>query len=380
MSVRTVQLGDLIDISKGKKASQIFERPTEGSLRYLQIDDLRPDARPKYVKPFDCPKASKSDVVIAWDGANAGTVSCNLDGYIGSTLAVLRPSSEKVFAPYLARFLEGNFGFLQAQSTGATVPHLDRQVLEELELPLPDLSEQKRIAALLERADRLRRTRRYALELSDTFLPATFNAMFGSPFEAFRRWPIDRLDDCCLRITDGTHLTPKFLCEGVPFIFVKNIENGRIDYRTDKFISEETHCELYRRCPIEEHDILYTIVGATYGQAAAVGNFTKFAFQRHVAHLKPDRVKVIPQFLVTIMQLPIVKAQADRWARGAAQPTINLKELKEFLIPIPPIPRQQHFAAMVARHEHLRAEQREAVRQADHLFHSLLHRAFKWVN
>ena len=71
MSVSTVQLGDLVEIQKGKKADRLFERPTSGFVRYLQIDDLRPDARLKYVEPFDCPVATIVDVVIAWDGANA---------------------------------------------------------------------------------------------------------------------------------------------------------------------------------------------------------------------------------------------------------------------------------------------------------------------
>jgi type I restriction enzyme, S subunit len=76
------------------------------------------------------------------------------------------------------------------------------------------------------------------------------------------------------------------------------------------------------------------------------------------------------------MQLPIVKTQADRWARGAAQPTINLKELKEFKIPVPPLPLQEKFAALVTRHERLHTLQRESLRQAEHLFQTLLHQAF----
>jgi hypothetical protein len=64
------------------------------------------------------------------------------------------------------------------------------------------------------------------------------------------------------------------------------------------------------------------------------------------------------------MQLPIVKTQADRWARGAAQPTINLNELNDFVI------------ALVARHEKVKAIQGESLHQADHLFDTLLHQAF----
>jgi type I restriction enzyme S subunit len=295
-----------------------------------------------------------------------------------SHLFRMRVDTSRVFPPYLCYALNSDLvaAQLARMARGAIMDGLNTKILRECSIPLPEISEQKRIAERLDEADRLRQTRRYALELTDTFLPAAFRELFGSPREVFKRWPVVRLADCCQRITDGTHLTPEFLDQGVPFIFVKNIENARIDFQTDKFISNEVHEKLYSRCPVEEDDILYTIVGATYGQAAPVGAFTKFAFQRHIAHLKPNPAQVLPKFLVTIMQLPIVKTQADRWARGAAQPTINLKELKEFLIPVPPLPLQKRFTAMVERVGRLRAVQREALRQADHLFASLLQRAF----
>lgn len=263
-----------------------------------------------------------------------------------------------------------------ARGRGATFAEVTKEIMEEIELPFCDIPEQRRIAAQLEQADRLRRTRRYTLDLSDTFLPATFRRMFGDDVQAFKKWEVRTLDECCARITDGTHLTPKFEESGVPFVFVKNISNGEISFETEKFVSDETFHELTRRCPIETNDVLYTIVGATYGQAVVVKDRVKFAFQRHVAHLKPDSAVIDPVYLGTMMQFPIIKRQADVWARGAAQPTINLKELRDFRIPLPPLAQQRAFAAIVAQHERLRATQRESLRQAEHLFQTLLHRAF----
>jgi type I restriction enzyme, S subunit len=271
---------------------------------------------------------------------------------------------------FYARFMQTVAG------VGGSLVRARPAQVADIEISLPPMSEQQRVSLRLEKADRLRRMRRYALELSDTFLPGAFNSIFGSEAECLKRWRVIRLEDCCHRITDGTHLTPAFGSAGVPFIFVKNVDNGTIDFRTDKFISEEMYRQLYTRCPVQRGDVLYTIVGATYGQAVLVGDFTKFAFQRHIAHLKPDDRVVLPKFLASIMQYPVVKTQADRWARGAAQPTINLKELKEFKIPIPPLSLQGEFAALVTRHERLLAVQRESLRQAEHLFQTLLHQAF----
>jgi len=77
------------------------------------------------------------------------------------------------------------------------------------------------------------------------------------------------------------------------------------------------------------------------------------------------------------MQLPFVKNQADRWARGAAQPTINLKELREFEIPFPPLILQREFAAQVSVVERLKASYQASLVKLDALFASLQHRAFR---
>jgi type I restriction enzyme, S subunit len=107
----------LITIEKGKKAPEVLYAPTKTSLRYLQIEDLRPDTNLKFCEPFKCPKAVKSDAIIAWDGANAGTVSCNLEGHIGSTLAILRPVAEDTLSgTFLSRFLQGNFATFRTQT------------------------------------------------------------------------------------------------------------------------------------------------------------------------------------------------------------------------------------------------------------------------
>ena len=249
--------------------------------------------------------------------------------------------------------------------------------LKRADIALPPLPEQRRIAAILDQADALSTKRREALAQLDSLTQSIFIEMFGDLTNNHCRVKYVQLSEVTSRITDGTHLTPKFISAGVPFIFVKNFNNGQIDFQTDKFISEEEHAALYKRYPVERGDVLYTTVGATYGQAVAIGTFTKFAFQRHVAHLKPDAEKILPKFLGIVMQLPFVKRQADRWARGAAQPTINLTELRQFEIPLPTLIMQREFAKRVSVVDKLKATHRAALAELDALFASLQHRAFR---
>lgn len=287
------------------------------------------------------------------------------------------PKGNRVYAKFLYHWLRKNRAYLESLGNGATFKEVSKTIVSRVEILLPPLEEQRRIADVLDRAEELRSKRREAIAQLDTLTQAIFLEMFGDPLHSQKGANNVCLSEVTINITDGTHLTPRFINAGVPFIFVKNIKNGDIDFQTDKFISEEEHQRLYKRCPVEEGDILYTTVGATYGQAAPVGSFTKFAFQRHIAHLKPDKNKILTQFLGTIMQLPCVKSQADRWARGAAQPTINLKELREFVIPLPPLPLQQEFARRVESVEKLKATYCASLSELDALFASLQHLAFR---
>jgi type I restriction enzyme S subunit len=372
-----VQLGDLIRIEKGKKASQVFERPSATARRYLQIDDLRPDAKHKFVEPFACPVASKSDVVIAWDGANAGTVSCNLDGHIGSTLAVLRPSTQQLFAPYLSRFLEGKFDYLQKNSNGATVPHVSRDVLENLELPIPSLNEQQRIAGQLEQADRLRRTRRYALEHSDTFLHAAFLELFGDPVKNPKRFRIEQMEDIVLKsrpISYGILMPGPDIPDGVPYVRVTDIQDGRVVVGNVRRTTKEID-QAYKRSKLKTGDLLMTIRGH-------VGRMCIVPTSLDGANITQDTARLATindinaHYLMGCLGTDGMQRFMANLTRGAAVQGINLGDVKELPIPIPPLSMQQKFAAIVERHEHLHATQREALRQAEHLFQTLLHRAF----
>ena len=287
------------------------------------------------------------------------------------------PKKEIIDEKFLFHWLRANRVYLTSLGNGATFKEVSKGTVSKVEILIPSLPEQRRIAAILDQADALIAKRREVLAQFDKLAQSIFVEMFGDAVIGTTNVPRVQLSEVTTRITDGTHLTPKFISSGVPFIFVKNFQNGRINFTTDKFISEEEHEALYRRCPVEQGDVLYTTVGATYGKAVAVGTFTKFAFQRHVAHLKPDREKILPEFLESMMQLPFVKRQADRWARGAAQPTINLTELRQFEIPLPILSRQREYVSRIAIVNKLKSVHEESDEELGNLFASLQHRAFR---
>ena len=322
------------------------------------------------------------DVVIAASSGSlsvvgkAAPVVADIEAGFGAFCKVLRPNA-KVQHSYFAHFFKTRDyrQRISSLAAGANINNLRNEHLDNLLIPLPPLEEQRRIAAILDQAEALRTQRRAALAQLDSLTQSIFLDMFGDPVVNPQGLPVRVLGDLCTRITDGTHQSPKWEAAGIPFLFISNIVEGQITFDTHKFISTETYLELTRRCPIEIGDVLYTTVGS-YGNAAIVETSDRFAFQRHIAHIKPDATKANSIFIAAMIQSVGVRRQVDKVAKGVAQKTVNLADLKGLQVFAPPLPLQQTFATRIQAIESLKATHRKALTELDALFASLQQRAF----
>ena len=145
---------------------------------------------------------------------------------------------------------------------------------------------------------------------------------------------------------------------------------------TKKFVSIEEFESLTKHTKIESRDILYTCVGS-YGHTAVVDGSATFAFQRHIAHLKPNLTLVLPHFLAWCLETPNVKAQADKLATGIAQKTVTLSALKQFLVPLPSLDAQNEFESRISEVLRLRDVMELEANRSGQLFSSVQHRAFR---
>ena len=204
------------------------------------------------------------------------------------------------------------------------------------------MEEQRRIAVSLRKVDELIALRKEQLTKLDGLVKSRFIELFGDTPDGEKV----AMADICRIITDGTHQPPKFVSEGIPFLFVSNIVTNEIRYDTQKFISEETYAELIKRTPIAIGDILLSTVGS-YGHPAVVKTEKPFCFQRHIAYLKPNADIVDSEYLRGAILSADVQRQIDEGVKGIAQKTLNLSEIRKIRLPLPPIELQEQFAAFV---------------------------------
>ncbi len=212
--------------------------------------------------------ARNGDVLFAHNATVGPTalLSTELDSVILSTTATyFRCNQDKLINLFLLYALQsthfvGQYQAVMAQSTRNQVPITAQRKLS-VALP-PTKAEQEAIAEALSDADAL-------IEALEQLIAKKCHIKQGAMQELLtgkrrltgsdKAWEIRRLADVCRSITDGTHFTPHYVESGVPFYSVENVT--RDDFVNTKFISENEHFNLIKRCRPERGDLLLTRIG-----------------------------------------------------------------------------------------------------------------------
>lgn len=229
---------------------------------------------------------------------------------------------------------------MESKTHGATMKHIVKKDFDNTLIPFPTLEEQENIANLLDKISTIILVRQQQLQKLDELVKARFVEMFGDCKSMVS------MNKLCSIITDGTHQPPRFQESGIPFIFVSNLVGNVVTYNAEKFISEDTYAELYKRTPIEIGDLLLSTVGS-YGHPAVVTEDRKFLFQRHIAYLKPRHNMVNSFYLHSALLAPDGQRQIEEKVKGIAQKTLNLSEIKKIVVPLPTIEEQNQFEKFV---------------------------------
>ncbi len=161
-------------------------------------------------------------------------------------------------------------------------------------------------------------------------------------FKIPESWKWVRLGSVILKLTDGAHRTPTYTKKGVPFLSVKDISSGKIDYSNCKFISRKEHEILYERCNPEKGDLLLTKVGTT-GIPVIVETDDEFSLFVSVALLKLNTNLITIYFLKHLINSPLVQVQAKENTRGVGNKNWVMRDIANTIIPLPPLNEQKRI-------------------------------------
>ena len=378
--MKKVPLGSIVEIKKGKKVNPICENPTN-KIRLIQMEDLRNQNQKKFCEANrKYTYAKKEDIIIAWDGAYAGIVNYGLEGVIGSTLALLKiKNKEEILTPYLGKFLQSKFSYLKNTRTGATIPHISRNALEKIQVPIFDPDIQKAIVEVLNKAQSLINKRKKQIALLDQLAQSLFLDMFGDLTPSNNKVNFIRLGDYSTHISSGS--TPKggrktYVPSGIPLIRSQNVRMNQLNLDDVVYIDRSVH-EKMKRSQLQYKDVLFNITGASIGRSAVYHLSNQEAnVNQHVCiiRLKPE---INPYFLVYYFSSKRFQDSIRLMNAGATRKALNYTQIKNFKIPYLPIALQNKFEKFVIKIEQQKQTLHSSLLQLETFSNSLMQRAFR---
>lgn len=285
------------------------------------------------------------------------------------------PQKDLLDASYLYYWLRGNRSYLESLGTGATFKEVSKAVVSKIELPLPPLEAQRRIAGILDQADEMARKWRQAITLLDGLAESTFLDMFNSHYSE----ATISLGDHLTFITSGGRGWATYYSDiGSRFIRSLDVRMNEISHKDAVYVTPPNNAEA-KRTKVKSGDVLLTITGSLIGRVAPVfSNLEGSYISQHVAILRPDATMLDPGFLAFFLSLPDGgQRQISQLQYGQTKPGLNFEQIRAMKIPFPPIELQQSFQKKLRMIKSLAASHREQLAILDALFASLQARAFR---
>lgn len=297
---------------------------------------------------------------------------------IGTTeLVPMLPNDQVLDRKYLAYFLRSKtfVDWVSSQTAGAKMPRVSMKVFWDYEIPLPPLAEQERIAAILDKADAIRRKRQQAIQLADDFLRAVFLDMFGKYVTADGYAEADKakIRDLVDYI-DYRGKTPTKSESGIPLITAKNVKKGFVDVEPREYIPAENYEAWMTRGLPQENDVLFT-TEAPLGNVALLGKYEKVVVGQRLIALR-SKGRVTHEFLMHLLLDPFVQGLIMNRSSGSTVKGIRTKELYEIELPIPDIDRQVEFSSIYWKIKSLTQKDFISSGWNEDVFNSLSQRAF----
>ena len=288
------------------------------------------------------------------------------------------PAIDTKFAYY---FLLTNVPLLESLGTGATFKELSGGKLKEVLFQFPELGEQRRIVTLLDEAFADIATAKANAEKNLQNARELFNSHLDAiVVHAKENGEIVALSELATDITDGDHMPPPKVEQGLPFITIGNInkQTRTIDFSDTFKVPREYFDALKANKKPMRGDVLYTVTGS-FGIPVLVENDAEFCFQRHIGLIRP-KADVDSSWLHYLLQSPQVFNQAADGATGTAQKTVSLKVLRNFQVPRISLKEQTAHVETLGSVEkecrRLESIYRQKLTALDDLKKSLLHQAF----
>lgn len=253
--------------------------------------------------------------------------------------------------------------------TGAIVQKLTQAALVSIPIPIPPLSTQACIVSELDLLQSIIDKQKAHLKELDNLAQSIFYDMFGDPVENEKGWILKTMEDVCLNIVDCPHSTPKKAnrTTNYPCIRTSELKEGNIYWDSMQYLDEDEYIIRIARLKPVAGDIVFGREG-TIGDAVILPNGYNFSLGQRTMLLRVDGSLISNVFLQRVILSECVKKQIRMVNVSSTVPHVNIKDFKQFEIPVPPLSLQQSFAAKIESIEKQKAAITKSIEETQKLF------------
>jgi type I restriction enzyme S subunit len=385
MSWKQTTLGQVADIVSGATPKSDVISYWDGPIAWATPTDL---------SQLDGKHISKTIRTISEDGLSAcstrllppGSVLFSSRAPIGLVAINTRPMATnqgfKSFVPkpelnadFLFWWLKSHRRQLEDLGNGATFKEVSKAVVSRVPFLLPPIMEQRRIAAILDKADDIRRKREHSLALVDDFLRSVFVEMFG---DQERLDAYEELGGHLDFVTSGSRGWAQHYAErGARFIRSLDVQMNEISDAEVVYVNPPPSAEA-DRARVKIGDVLLTITGSRIGRVTDVTKLEGEAYiSQHVAIIR-TRKTLLPSFLSYFLSNDSLgQRQIENMQYGQTKPGLNLRQIRSFMLPVPGLDQQLRFEEILGKIRRHKGSYLQELAQSNDLFSSLSQRAFR---
>ena len=279
-----------------------------------------------------------------------------------------------MYNEYLYFFLKSKTAYLNSLGRGATFKEISKAIVENIEVPLPDITKQKEIAQRLKKLEQLISLRKQQLSKLDELVKSRFVELFGDTILNPSGWTKDLLGTVC-DVRDGTHDSPQYYESGYPLVTSKNVTGGKIDLTDCSLICEADFKKINERSKVDIGDIIMPMIG-TVGKPVIVDIVPNFAI-KNVSLIKfKANSRVLNLYIRTLLQSDYFDDAVLSKVRGGTQKFISLGDIRKLEVLVPPMELQEQFAAFVKQTDKSKLAIQKSLDQLELLKKSLMQQYF----
>jgi len=390
-----VRLGDVGTIITGNTPKTSDEKNySSNDLSFIKPSDISEQgvvslaSSENFISDYarlSCRIVPRNSVLVTCIGIIGKVGVAEIEMAFNQQINAIVPDDKKCYPRFLAYAIYRAKHEMNHIANAAVVPIINKSQFSDVQIPLPPLEEQKKIADILDRASTLIEKRKAQIAKLDLFVKSQFIAMFGDPVINPMGWEIKSLQSLIsngsiMYHLDGNHgeLYPKsseFVSEGVPYIGANCINDGVVEYTNAKYLSEE-RANSFRKGIAINDDVLFAH-NATVGPVAILKTqLPKVILSTSLTAYRCNESVLSSYYLKAYMTSTAFVRQFEADMGQTTRNQVPITKQREYNFVLPPLYTQNRFAVFVTEVEKSKAQMQQALVQQELLYKSLMQKCF----